>query len=250
MAGHSKWANIQHRKAAVDRKKAKRWTRLLREVTVSARLGGGDPAANPRLRAAIQDARADNVPNDTIDRAILKGTGELEGASYEEIVYEGYGPGGVAVLIETMTDNRNRTVAEMRHVFSRHGGSLGETNSVAWMFDRRGCFEIEREAMSEEEVMELALELGAEDLETGGERWELYTGFEDYARVREALEAREDVPVAAKQLAMVPQSTIEVEGDTARQALRLLEALEDLDDTQNVWTNASLDDDALAEVAG
>jgi len=248
MAGHSKWANIQHRKAAVDRKRAKRWTRLLREVTVSARLGGGDPAANPRLRAAIQDAKTDNVPNDTIERAILKGTGELEGASYEEITYEGYGPGGVAILVETMTDNRNRTVAEMRNLFSRHDGNLGDTNSVAWMFDRRGYFEIEREAMSEEEVMELALEVGVEDLETGGERYELTTSFEDYAAVREALEERLEargVALAAKQLAMVPQTTLEVEGATARQVLRLLEALEDQDDSQNVWTNASLDDEAL-----
>jgi YebC/PmpR family DNA-binding regulatory protein len=249
MAGHSKWANIQHRKAAVDRKRAKRWTRLLREVTVAARLGGGDPAANPRLRAAIHDAGADNVPKDTIERAVAKGTGDLEGAEYEEIVYEGYGPGGVAILVETVTDNRNRTVAEMRHAFSRHGGSLGETNSVAWMFDRRGYFEIEREAMSEEGVMELALELGVDDLETGGERWELYTGFEDFARVREALEQR-GVPVATQQLAMVPQSMVEIDGGAARQVLRLLEALEDQDDAQDVWANAAIDDAALAEEAG
>jgi YebC/PmpR family DNA-binding regulatory protein len=245
MAGHSKWANIQHRKAAVDQKRAKRWTKILREVTVSARLGGGDPDANPRLRSAIQDARTDNVPNDTIDRAIKKGTGDLEGVSYEEIVYEGYGPGGVAVIVEAMTDNRNRTVAEIRHVFSRFGGSLGESNSVAWMFDRRGYFEIERTAMSEEEVMELALEVGVEDIETEGESYELYSSFEDYATVREELEKRE-VALVTKQLAMVPQSSVEVEGGSARTALKLLDALEDHDDVQHVWANLVVDEEALA----
>lgn len=249
MAGHSKWANIQHRKAAVDKKRAKRWTRILREVTVSARLGGGDPDANPRLRAAMNDASSDNVPKDTIERAIQKGTGELEGASYDEITYEGYGPGGVAVIIETMTDNRNRTVAELRHLFSRHGGSLGESNSVAWMFDRRGYFEIERGTMDEEEVMELALEVGVDDLETEGENYELFTAFEDYAAVREELEQRE-VPLATKELAMVPQSNVEVSGEEAGKALRLLEALEDHDDAQHVWANLSVDDETLAAQAG
>lgn len=249
MAGHSKWANIQHRKAAIDQKRAKRWTRILREVTVSARLGGSDPDANPRLRSAIQDAKTDNVPNDTIERAILKGTGDLEGQSYDEITYEGYGPGGVAIIIETMTDNRNRTVAELRHLFSRHGGSLGESNSVAWMFDRRGYFEIERQAMSEEEVMELALEVGVDDLETEGDTYELYTTFEDYASVREELEGRE-VPLTSKKLAMVPQSNVEVAGEDAGQVLRLLEALEDHDDAQNVFANLSVDEETLAAQAG
>ncbi len=249
MAGHSKWANIQHRKAAVDRKRAKRWTRILREVTVSARLGGGDPDANPRLRSAIDDAKADNVPNDTIERAIKKGTGELEGASYEEITYEGYGPGGVAIIVETMTDNKNRTVAELRHLFSRFGGSLGETNSVAWMFDRRGLFEIEREAMDEEEAMELALEVGVDDLHTEGETYELYSSFEDYVTVREELEKR-DVPLATKKLAMIPQSNVEVGGEDADRALKLLDALEDYDDAQNVWANLSVDENSLAVEAG
>ncbi|HEX2251840.1 MAG TPA: YebC/PmpR family DNA-binding transcriptional regulator [Thermoanaerobaculia bacterium] len=245
MAGHSKWAGIKHKKALIDKKRAKRWTKLVREVTVAARLGGGDPAANPRLRSAVLDARSDNVPNDTIERAILKGTGELEGAAYEEITYEGYGPGGVAVLIEAMTDNRNRTVAELRHVFSRHGGSLGETNSVSWMFDRRGYFAIPKEAMDEEKVMELALELGVDDISTEGDEHELYTSFEDYARVREALEGRE-VPLTAKELAMIPQTSMDVEGEQAARAMRLLEALEDLDDVQNVWANLSVDEATLA----
>lgn len=245
MAGHSKWANIQHRKSAVDQKRARRWTKILREVTVSARLGGGDPDANPRLRSAIQEARTDNVPNDTIERAIKKGTGELEGASYEEVTYEGYGPGGVAIIVEAQTDNRNRTVADLRHIFSRHDGSLGETNSVAWMFERRGYFEIERGSMSEEEAMELALEVGVEDIDTEGESYELYSAYEDYAAVREALESRE-VALVGKQLAMVPANDVEVEGSAAQTALRLLEALEDHDDVQHVWANLSVDEEALA----
>jgi YebC/PmpR family DNA-binding regulatory protein len=239
----------QHPAPQVDQKRAKRWTKILREVTVAARLGGGDPDANPRLRSAIQDARTDNVPNDTIDRAVKKGTGELEGQSYEEVTYEGYGPSGVAVIVEAMTDNRNRTVADLRHIFSRHGGSLGETNSVAWMFDRRGYFEIERAAMSEEELMELALEIGVEDLDTEGETYELFSAFEDYVTVREELERRE-VPLVAKELAMVPQSSIEVEGGDAGRALKLLEALEDHDDVQHVWANLSVDEEALAADAG
>jgi YebC/PmpR family DNA-binding regulatory protein len=248
MSGHSKWANIQHRKSAQDAKRARRWTKILKEVTVSARLGGGDPAGNPRLRAAIQDARGDNVPNDTIERAILKGTGELEGVSYEEVSYEGYGPGGVAVLVEAMTDNRNRTVAEVRHLFSRHGGSLGESGCVAWMFEQRGYFAIEPSSMDEEALMELALELGVADLSTDGDEYELYTAKEDYARVREALEER-GVHLVARELAMVPQSSVDVEGDAAARAVRLLEALEELDDVQNVWANLSVDEAAMAAQA-
>jgi len=247
MAGHSKWAGIKHKKAAIDKKRAKRWTKLLREVTVSARLGGGDPAANPRLRSAIQDARADNVPNDTIDRAIAKGTGDLDGEAYEEVVYEGYAPGGVAVLVEAMTDNRNRTAADVRHVFARHGGNLGESGCVAWMFEPRGFFTVERSTMSEEELMELALEIGVDDLETAGEEYELYTSYDDYARVRHELESRE-VPLTAKELAMIPQSSVELGGEEAGRVLRLLEALEDHDDVQSVWANVSVDDAALVEV--
>ena len=247
MAGHSKWAGIKHKKAAIDAKRARRWTKLVREVIVSARLGGGDPDFNPRLRSAVLDAKADNVPNDTIDRAIKKGTGELEGESFEEVSYEGYGPGGVAVLVETMTDNRNRTVSELRHLFSRHGGNLGESGCVAWMFDRRGCFAIEPSAMSEEELMELALELGVDDFEAG-ELYELFTGPEDYARVREALEAR-GVPLAAAELAMIPQSTLEL-GENTGAVLRLIDALEDHDDVQHVWANFEVDEAVLAGQEG
>ena len=247
MSGHSKWAGIKHKKAVIDSKRARRWTKLVREVIVSARLGGGDPDFNPRLRSAILEAKADNVPNDTIDRAIKKGTGELEGESYEEVAYEGYGPGGVAVLVETLTDNRNRTVAEIRHLFSKHGGNLGESGCVAWMFDRRGCFAIEPAAMSEEELMELALELGVEDIETG-ELFELFTSPEDYARVREELAARA-VPLAAAELAMIPQSTVGL-GDNPGAVLRLVEALEDHDDVQHVWANFEVDEGVLAAQEG
>jgi YebC/PmpR family DNA-binding regulatory protein len=244
MSGHSKWAGIKHKKAVIDAKRAKRWTKLIREVMVSARLGGGDPDFNPRLRAAVLDAKGDNVPNDTIDRAIKKGTGDLEGESYEEVSYEGYGPGGVAILVEAMTDNRNRTAAEIRHLFSKHGGNLGESGCVAWMFDRQGYFAIERDALSEEELMELALELGVEDIELGEEAYELFTAPEDYARVRDELERRE-IALAAAELAMTPQSTIEP-GDKADTVLRLVDAIEDHDDVQHVWANFEVDEGVLA----
>jgi YebC/PmpR family DNA-binding regulatory protein len=244
MAGHSKWAGIKHKKAAIDAKRAKRWTKLVREVIVSARLGGGDPEFNPRLRSAINDAKAANVPNDTIDRAIKKGTGELEGESYEEVTYEGYGPGGVAVLVEAMTDNRNRTVAELRHIFSRNGGNLGENGCVAWMFDRRGYFAVEAETLGEDEMMELALDLGVDDIESSSEGYELYTSPEDYAQVRQALEARE-IRLAAKELAMVPQTWMEP-GDKASAVIRLVDALEDHDDVQHVWANVDVDEALLA----
>ncbi|MFP3940044.1 MAG: YebC/PmpR family DNA-binding transcriptional regulator [Thermoanaerobaculia bacterium] len=244
MAGHSKWAGIKHKKAAIDAKRAKRWTKLIREVMVSARLGGGDPEFNPRLRSAVADAKADNVPNDTIDRAIKKGTGELEGESYEEVAYEGYGPGGVAILVEAVTDNKNRTVSELRHLFSKHGGNLGENGCVAWMFDRRGYFAVEADAADEEELMELALELGVDDIASGEEVHELYSSPEEYARIRAELEER-GLPLAAKELAMIPQSTIDP-GEHAGAVLRLAEALEDHDDVQHVWANFEVDEAVLA----
>jgi YebC/PmpR family DNA-binding regulatory protein len=244
MAGHSKWAGIKHKKAAIDARRAKRWTKLVREVIVSARLGGGDPEFNARLRSAIADAKADNVPNDTIDRAIKKGTGELEGESYEEVTYEGYGPGGVAVMVEAMTDNRNRTVAELRHIFSRNGGNLGENGCVAWMFDRRGYFAVDSGALGEEELMELALELGVDDIESGAEVHELYTSPDDYSQIRRALEDRE-VPLAAKELAMIPQTTVDP-GGNASAVIRLVDALEDHDDVQHVWANFEVDEALLA----
>jgi YebC/PmpR family DNA-binding regulatory protein len=241
MAGHSKWAQIKHKKAVTDARRGKLWTKLLREVTVAARLGGGDLDGNPRLRSAVQDARAANVPNDNIDRAIRKGTGELEGASYEEVVYEGYGPAGVAILVEAMTDNRNRTVAELRRLFSKNGGNLGDSGCVAWQFDRRGYFSLPRSAMGDEALMELALALAVDDIAIGEEQYELFTSVEDYNRVREELEARE-APLESKELVMVPQSTVEVEDpEQVAQVLALVDALEDHDDTQDVWINLELD---------
>jgi YebC/PmpR family DNA-binding regulatory protein len=241
MSGHSKWSTIKHKKAATDARRGKLFSKILKEITVAARLGGADPKGNPRLRTALLEARASSVPGDNIDRAIKKGTGELEGETFEEVVYEGYGPGGVAVLVEAATDNRNRTTAEVRHLFTRHGGSLAEAGSVAWMFKRRGWFSVEGGALSEEQLMELALELGVDDFSAEEDRYELYTAPEDFSTIQEALETRE-VPLAAKELAMIPQTTIEIRADRANQILRLLEALEDHDDVQKVWANLDIDE--------
>ncbi|HVT61063.1 MAG TPA: YebC/PmpR family DNA-binding transcriptional regulator [Thermoanaerobaculia bacterium] len=240
MSGHSKWSTIKHRKAATDARRGKLFNKLLREITVAARMGGADPKGNPRLRSALLDARSNSVPGDTIERAIKKGTGELEGESYEEVVYEGYGPGGVAVLVEGMTDNRNRTASEIRHLFVKHGGNLGENGCVSWMFTRRGYFAIGRGAPgapnSEEQFMELALELGAEDIAIEDDQYEIFTPLEGFAAVQDELE-RLDVPVAVKELAMIPQTTMTLPPERVSQVLRLLEALEDHDDVQHVWAN-------------
>ncbi len=248
MSGHSKWSTIKHRKAATDARRGKLFTKLLREITVAARLGGGDPKSNPRLRSALVEGRSSSVPGDTIDRAIKKGTGELEGESYEEVIYEGYGPGGVAILVEGMTDNRNRTASEVRHLFTRHGGNLGDSGSVTWMFTRRGYFAIERSASEDDEkLMELALELGVDDITIEPDHYELFTPVEDFAAVQEELERR-GLPVAAKELAMVPQTPMTLPADRVAQVMRLAEALEDHDDVQKVWLN--LDTSALdAKVA-
>ncbi|HVG09203.1 MAG TPA: YebC/PmpR family DNA-binding transcriptional regulator [Thermoanaerobaculia bacterium] len=245
MSGHSKWSTIKHKKATTDLRRGKLFSKILKEITVAARMGGGDPKGNPRLRTALLDARSNSVPGDNIDRAIKKGTGELEGETYDEVIYEGYGTGGVAVLVEAATDNRNRTTAEVRHLFNRHGGSLAEAGSVAWMFKRRGWFSIERGAMSEEQVMDLALELGVDDISVEEDRYEMYTALEDFITVQETLEARE-VPLAAKELAMIPQTTIEIPAARANQILRLLEALEDHDDVQKVWANLDIDESVVA----
>ncbi len=242
MSGHSKWSTIKRKKASVDAKRGKVFTKILREVTVAARLGGGDPAGNPRLRAAVQEARSSNLPNDKLERAIKKGTGDLEGSVYEEVTYEGYGPGGVAVLVETMTDNRNRTVGEVRHAFNKHGGNLGENGCVSYMFEKRGYFLVEAEAMGEEEFMELALELDAEDFTTDEAGYELFTAPEAYNEVREALEQR-GVAVGAGELAMVPTTLVPLAGDKLPQVTRFMEAMEDLDDVQNVWSNFDTEDD-------
>jgi YebC/PmpR family DNA-binding regulatory protein len=247
MSGHSKWSTIKHKKAATDARRGKLFSKLLKEITVAARVGGGDPKGNPRLRAAILEARSNSVPNDNIDRAVKKGTGELEAEVYEEVIYEGYGPGGVAILVEAATDNRNRTTGEIRHTFARNGGSLGEAGCVAWMFHRRGYFAIPRDgknAMDEEKFMELALELGADDVSIEEDVYEIYTPMEDFLATQEELERR-GISMAAKELAMVPQTTIDVPHDKINQVLRLMEALEDHDDAQKVWANLNIDEKIL-----
>lgn len=245
MSGHSKWATIKHKKAATDARRGKLFSKILKEITVSARLGGGDSKGNPRLRAAVLEARSNSVPNDNIERAIKKGTGEIASEVYEEVIYEGYGPGGVAVLVEAATDNRNRTTGEIRHIFARNGGNLGEAGCVAWMFHRRGYFAIEKSAMDEERFMELALELGADDVAIEEDVYEIYTPMEGFNATQEELERRE-VPTVAKELAMVPQTTLDVPPDKANQVLRLMDALEDHDDVQKVWANLNIDANALA----
>jgi len=246
MSGHSKWATIKHKKAATDARRGKLFSKILKEITVAARVGGGaDPKGNPRLRAAILDARSNSVPNDNIDRAIKKGTGEIASEVYEEVIYEGYGPGGVAILVEAATDNRNRTTGEIRHLFARNGGNLGEAGCVAWMFHRRGYFAFETSVMDEEKFMELALELGADDVSIAEDVYEIYTSMEDYISVQEELERR-GTPTVAKELAMVPQTTIDVAADKVNQVLRLMEALEDHDDVQHVWANVNIDEKVLA----
>ena len=245
MSGHSKWSTIKRKKGAADAKRGRIFTRLLREVTIAARMGGGDPDGNPRLRSAIQDCKANNCPNDKVERAIKKGTGELEGGDLDEVTYEGYGPGGVAVLVETMTDNRNRTVGEIRHQFAKHGGNLGENGCVSYMFDMRGYFLLDAEQMSEEDFIELALELEAQDISTENGSFELFTAPEDFQGTRDALESRE-APVLEKQLSMIPSTLVPVPDDDAPDMLRFLEAMEDLDDVQNVWANFDISESALA----
>jgi YebC/PmpR family DNA-binding regulatory protein len=248
MAGHSKWHNIRIRKGKQDALRSKLFTKLAREITVAAKQGGGNPDANPRLRLAIEKARENHMPADNIKRAIQKGTGELEGASYEEITYEGYGPGGVAIMVECMTDNRNRTVAEVRHLFSKHGGNLGETGSVAWQFKRQGVITIPAEAIAEEELLEIALEAGADDVSQEEEFYRVLTTVEEFHRVREALQER-GLPIAEAQLELTPTTTVRVEGEIAQKLMRLLEALEDHDDVQNTYANFDIPDEAFASVS-
>ncbi|CUU01770.1 MAG: YebC/PmpR family DNA-binding transcriptional regulator [Armatimonadetes bacterium] len=245
MAGHSKWHNIRIRKSKQDAMRSKLFTKLAREIIVAARLGGGNPDANPRLRLAIEKAREHHMPAENIKRAIQRGTGELEGVNYEEVTYEGYGPGGVAIMVECLTDNRNRTVAELRHLFSKHGGNLGESGSVAWQFKRQGVIVVPTSAIDEESLLEIALEAGAEDVQTEEEFYRVITAVEDFHRVREALQER-GVPITEAQLEMSPTTTVRVEGETAEKLMRLLEALEEHDDVQNTYANFDIPDEALA----
>lgn len=244
MAGHSKWSTIKRKKAANDAKRGKLFTALIREITVAARDGGGDPNFNPRLRLAIDNARNANMPADNIERAIKRGTGELEGVSYEEVTYEGYGPGGVAIFIETLTDNANRTVAEIRHILSRNGGSLGTTGSVAWQFDRKGQIYIDGDRYDEEALFLAALEAGAEDMQKEGDTYIISTDVASFHTVQDGLRNQGIRPDEAE-LAMVAKATVEVEGEEAEQLLKLLDALDDADDVQKIYSNADFDDEVL-----
>lgn len=248
MAGHSKWSTIKRKKAANDAKRGKLFTSLIREITVAARSGGGDPSFNPRLRLAIDTARDANMPADNIDRAIKRGTGELEGVEYEEIVYEGYGPGGVAIYIETLTDNANRTVAEIRHALSRNGGSLGTSGSVAWQFDRKGQIYINAARHDEESLLLAALEAGAEDVQQEDDAFVISTDVASFHAVQDALREQGIDPEQAE-LAMVPKATVEVAGDEAARLLKLLDALDDADDVQKIYSNADFDEAVLDAVS-
>jgi YebC/PmpR family DNA-binding regulatory protein len=236
MSGHSKWSSIKRKKGALDAKRGKIFTRLIKEITVAARLGGGDPSGNPRLRTAISAARAENMPKENIERAIKKGTGELEGMAYEEVKYEGYGPGGSAVLVETMTDNKNRTVAEIRRVFTRSNGSLVEAGSVSWMFHKKGLIFVNKKMVSEDKLMELALDAGAEDVRSEETTFDVLTAPEDFEKVKSAIKEA-GIEIELAEISMVPISTVKLEGKNAEQMLRLMEALEDNEDVQKVYAN-------------
>ncbi|MCS6885891.1 MAG: YebC/PmpR family DNA-binding transcriptional regulator [Acidobacteriota bacterium] len=244
MSGHSKWHTIKHKKGALDAKRGKIFTKLIKEITVAARTGGGDVAGNPRLRKAIADAKAQNMPNDTIERAIKRGTGELSGDVIEEITYEGYGPGGVAIMIDAATDNKNRTVGELRHIFSKNGGNLGEAGCVSWMFSKKGVIVIDKTARSEEELFELALGAGADDLKDDGDGWTIYTSVENFETVLDAVKTSGVTPISAD-IVRVPQNTVRIEGREAQMLLKLLDTLEDHDDVQKVASNFDMDVEEL-----
>ncbi|HVV15927.1 MAG TPA: YebC/PmpR family DNA-binding transcriptional regulator [Polyangia bacterium] len=248
MSGHNRWTKIKHKKEASDSKKSKVWTKLIKELTLSARLGGGDPGGNPRLRTAIDKARGVNMPNDTIDRAIKKGTGDLDGVSYEEFNYEVFGPGGTAVLVEVMTDNRNRTAGDIRSVITRHGGNLGASGSVAYMFKKQGLIVYEKSAVDEDKVTELAIELGADDIRTEGESLLVVTEPKAFETIREGLKNGGLPQPLSAEVTMVPQNTVKLVGKEAEGAVKLVAALEDNDDVQNVYSNMDVEDSVLESV--
>ncbi len=248
MSGHSKWSSIKHKKAARDAKRGKLFTKLIKEITIAARLGGGDLNANPRLRTAVAAAKAQSMPNDNIDRAIKKGTGELGGAHLEEVTYEGYGPGGVAIMLDALTDNRNRSVAEIRFIFSRHGGNLGESGCVGWMFKKHGVLTFEKSAVDEDRLMEVALDAGADDVTSDNDTFQVLTAPEKFGAVREAID-KAGIPVAHAEVTRVPQNTVAISGHGAEQVLKLVEELEDHDDVQSVAANFDISDEELAHIS-
>jgi len=244
MSGHSKWATIKRKKGALDAKRGKMFTKLIKELTIAAREGGGDPSANPRLRLAVDNAKAANMPQDNIERAIKKATGELEGVTYHELTYEGYGPAGIAMLVEVATDNKNRIVAEVRHLFSKYGGSMGETGSVAWMFDRKGVITLPKQGWSEDDIMEVILDAGAEDLQAEEEFFEIQTPLESFEPVRKAI-ADKNLSIENASLQWIAKNTVPVAGEDAEKVMRLIEAMEDNDDVQNVYSNADIDESSI-----
>ena len=250
MAGHSKWANIKHKKAREDQKRGKLFSKLSKEIIVAAKEGGGDPEKNVRLRMAIEKAKENNMPNDNIDRAIKRGTGELKGTNYDEISYEGYGPVGVAVLLDVMTDNKNRSASEIRHIFTKNGGNLGESGCVSWMFERKGLITINKEDnqnLDEEELMLLTAEAGAEDMTSGGNQIEVITEPQDFEQVRKTLE-NEGLKLTFKEVTMIPQNSVKVEGEDAKQVLKLMEELEDHEDVQEVYANFNIPQEVMEEI--
>jgi YebC/PmpR family DNA-binding regulatory protein len=248
MSGHSKWATIKHKKAAVDARRGKVFTKLIRELTSAARMGGGDADSNPRLRTAVAAAKTANMPSDTIQRAIKKGTGELPGEVYEEITYEGYGAGGVAILVDVLTDNKNRTVAEIRHLFAKHGGNLGESGCVAWMFARKGVITLNTNQIDEDTLLELVLEAGGDDIKTEADVYEIVTAPEAFEDVRSTLEQK-GLTFDVAEVTMMPQNTVPVEGKQAEQVLRLMEALDDQDDVRKAHANFDISDEVMAALA-
>jgi len=245
MSGHSKWATIKRKKAVTDAKRGKAFTQLIKEITIAARMGGGDMKSNPRLRLAVDKAKASNMPADNIKRGIQKGTGELPGVAYEDVTYEGYGPGGVALIIESVTDNRNRTVSEIRHMLERHGGKLGASNSVAWMFHRKGVISVARAKFGEDALMEIVLEAGADDMRTEDETYEITTPPDAFLGVKEALEAK-GIAADSADVQLIPENTVKVGDKDAEQVLKLMELLEEHDDVQHVYANFDIDDKVLA----
>lgn len=243
MSGHSKWASIKHKKAATDAKRGKTFTRLIKEIMIASKSGGGDPDANPRLRTAVDNAKAVNMPNDNIKKAILRGTGELEGVNYEDISYEGYGPGGVALLIECLTDNNNRTVAEVRHILGKYNGNLGESGCVGWMFTKKGLILVEKEKIEEDELMEIVLENGAEDMMDEDDNFVVTTAPDTLNQVTDSIKAK--VEIVSSELSMIPSTYVKLEEKQAHQMLKLLDKIEEIDDVQNVWTNFDIDPEAL-----
>jgi len=249
MSGHSKWATIKHKKAATDARRGRMFTRFIREITIAARQGGGDPNTNPRLRTAIAAAKNENMPSDNIERAILRGTGQLEGETFEEVTFEGYGPGGVGMLVQTVTANRNRAVGEIRHLMSKNGGNLAETGSVGWQFHRKGAISVAKEAASEEKLMGIVLDAGAEDLRDDGSSWEIITPPEAFEAVRDGL-TKGGIKPASAELSMVPQNYVKLTGSQAQQMLRLMEALEEHDDVQHVYSNFDVDEKEIQAAVG